>query len=69
MRHAESTIARPTVPRVVLPPLRPPSPEEIERRRILFARAMALRAEIGPIGIRTDELVHLARVEADGADD
>jgi hypothetical protein len=55
-------------PRVTLPPWTPPTPEEIARRRALFAKVMTLREEIGPIGITTDELVHQARAEADGDD-
>ena len=53
------------VPRVTLPPLLPPTPEEIARRRTLFAKVMALREQIGPIGITTDELVHQTRAGAD----
>jgi hypothetical protein len=47
-------------------PIEPPTPEEIERRRVLFARVMALRDEIGPIGISTSELIRQVREEADG---
>ena len=56
-------------PRIALPPFVPASPEEIARRRALFAKVMALREQIGPIGIRSDDLVHQARVEADGVDE
>ena len=52
-----------------MPPIDPPSLEEIVRRRELFARVMALREEIGLIDIAADELVHMSRVEADGPDD
>ena len=58
-----------TIPRVPMPPIDPPSPEEIVRRRELFARVIALREEIGLIDIAADELVHMSRVEADGPDD
>lgn len=47
----------------------PVSEEEIARRRALFAKVMALRERIGPIGVRTDELVHMARAEADATDE
>ncbi len=57
-----------TIPRVPIPRIDPPSPEEIERRRELFARVMALREKIGPIGIAADDLVHQSRREADGLD-
>ncbi len=50
---------------IKLPPLEPPTKAEIERRRILFERNRRLRAEIGPIGIRSDDLIHLARAEAE----
>jgi len=39
------------------------TPGEIERRRALASRVMALRREIGPIGITTEKLVHEARDE------
>jgi hypothetical protein len=68
MAHKSPTTNNPTLRRVELPRLEPPSDTEIERRRILFARAMALRAEIGPIGIRTELLIHQAREEADAGD-
>jgi hypothetical protein len=54
--------------RIELPPLKPASLEEIERRRVLVARAKALREEVGPIGTRTDELIHQVREEADGVE-
>ncbi|MGH2559191.1 MAG: hypothetical protein ACRDJH_09010 [Thermomicrobiales bacterium] len=68
MVHEPLAESKSTVRRVALPPLEFPSPQEIHRRRILFERAMVLRAEIGPIGINTDELVHQAREEADARD-
>ncbi|MDP9362970.1 MAG: hypothetical protein M3Q10_01850 [Chloroflexota bacterium] len=56
-----------TVPRIklTLPDLSPPSPEEIERRRKLFNETMALREEIGPVGVRVEDLIHELR----GGDD
>ena len=67
--HRERSTVTATAPaRVALPPLAPATPEEIACRRALFARVMARRSAIGPIGIRTDELVHQSRVEADAAD-
>jgi hypothetical protein len=50
-----------TLPRITLPGLPPPTPEEIERRRVLVAEARALRDEIGPIGIRIDDIIHELR--------
>ena len=61
--------ASPTLPRIKLPPFKPVTPEEIERRRARFARMIARRERIGPIGIRADDLVHQVRVEADGLDE
>ncbi len=58
-----------TITRVPMPPIDPPSLEEIVRRRELFARVMALREEIGLIDIAADEFVHMSRVEADEPDD
>lgn len=63
-RTAVATLSRP-----VLPPMAPVSPEEIARRRALFAKFMALREQIGPIGVRTDDLIHLTRTEADATDE
>jgi hypothetical protein len=54
---------------IEIPPSTPPAPDEITRRRAHFAKVMALREEIGPIGISTDELVHAAREELGDADD
>lgn len=53
--------------RIQLPPIPRASAEEIERRRSLFAQAMALRDEIGPVGVSAAELVRQSRDEADGA--
>jgi hypothetical protein len=53
--------------RLELPPPERPSEEELERRRVLFERTIALRDKIGPIGIRTDELIRQVREEADGS--
>ena len=58
-----------TLLRITVPPNVPPTPEEIERRRELFKRVMALREEIGPIGISTAELIREVRNEADGDDE
>ena len=55
-----------TLPKIELPPFKPVTPEEIERRRAIVARIRALREEIGPIGIRADELIRQVRDEADG---
>ena len=61
--------ASPTLPKIKLPEFPPVTPEEIERRRALFARMIARREKIGPIGIRADDLVHQVRIEADGLDE
>ena len=58
-----------TLPRIALPPLSPPTREEIERRRALYEQVRRRRAEIGPIGIRSDELIHQARQDSGELDD
>ena len=54
-----------TLPKIKLPEFPPVTPEEIERRRALFAKTVALREEIGPIGIPVEDLIHELR----GGDD
>lgn len=54
-----------TMPRLVLPEEPAITPDELARRRQLYAEAQALREEIGPIGIPADELIHQVREEAD----
>ena len=54
-----------TLPKIELPEFAPVTPEEIERRRALFAKMVALREEIGPIGIPVADLIHELR----GGDD
>ncbi|HEY7030312.1 MAG TPA: hypothetical protein VH482_03245 [Thermomicrobiales bacterium] len=56
-----------TLTRIELPTIPRASAEEIERRRTLFAQAMALRDEIGPIGLSAADLVRQSRDESDGA--
>jgi hypothetical protein len=53
-----------TLPRVTIPVVARATPQELERRRRLYAETLALRAKIGPIDIATDELVHLGRGES-----
>jgi hypothetical protein len=69
MRSEDTETAKSMLPRIVLPPLDPPSPEELAHRREIFARSRALRDEIGPIGIRSDELLREAREDADAANE
>ncbi len=54
-----------TLPKIKLPDFPPVTPEEIERRRAAFARVMALREQLGPIGVDADDLIHELR----GGDD
>lgn len=56
-----------TVSRIELPVIPRATPEELARRRILVERARRLWDEVGPIGIRTDELIREVREEAHGA--
>jgi hypothetical protein len=58
-----------TLSSIEVPPSVPPTPEEIARRQAHFVTVMALREEIGPIGISTDELVHAAREDLNDGDD
>ena len=53
------------LPRIKLPDLSPPTLEEVERRRVLVAKAQKIREEIGPIGVRVEDLIHQLR----GGDD
>lgn len=57
-----------TIERISIPPIEPVTQAEIERRRALFDKVMALREKIGPIGISADELIWQARNEDDAAD-
>jgi hypothetical protein len=69
MRSTLADTESATLSSIEIPPSVPTTPEEIARRRAHFARVMALREEIGPIGISTDELVHAAREDLDDEDD
>ena len=53
--------------KIPLPPFKRASPEEIARRRKIFAEVMRLREEIGPIGIPADELVREGREEEESS--
>jgi hypothetical protein len=54
--------------RIELPPEVPVTEEEIARRRVLYDEAMALRAEMRPLGISTADLIHQVRGEEDHPD-
>lgn len=54
--------------KVWLETLRPPSPEEVERRRVLAAHVLQLRNEMRPLGIRVDELLAEVRGEDSESD-
>jgi hypothetical protein len=55
-----------TIPRIPIPEYVPPTEEDLKRRQELATKIAQLRDEIGPIGIRADELLHQARAEAEG---
>ena len=57
-----------TLPRIEIPPDDPPDAAEIERRRELFARVIARRDRIGPIGIPIDQLVREGRDQEEPLD-
>jgi hypothetical protein len=61
MEEERSAGAEATLPRIKLPEIKPPTPEEIERRRELFKQTIALREEIGRIGVRVEDLIHELR--------
>ncbi|HEY7033204.1 MAG TPA: hypothetical protein VH482_17830 [Thermomicrobiales bacterium] len=69
MRDDPVHSATATVPKIKMPPIPPPTTEEIERRREVVSRIIALREKIGPIGISTSDLIREGRDEADGIDD
>jgi hypothetical protein len=50
---------------MILPPYEPASEEELQRRRALFERTMAIRESIGPIGIDPAQLIRELRDEID----
>ena len=58
-----------TIPRIELPPIPPPTPEELKRRGEVVDRILALRDKIGLIGISTSDLIREVRDEADGIDE
>jgi len=53
----------PNWPRIEVPLFQPATPEEIERRRIVVERILRRRDRVGPIGIRADDLLHMAESE------
>ena len=53
------------LPRIPIPLPEPPTPEELERRRIIIERILERRERVGPIGIRADDLHHIAEDEAE----
>ena len=61
MRDDSPASAEATLPKIKLPEFAPVTPEEIERRRALFAQIVALREKIGPIGVPVEDLIHELR--------
>lgn len=53
------------LPRIETPPSVRPTAEEIERRRIIVERMIERSDRVGPIGIRVDDLLHLAESESE----
>jgi hypothetical protein len=53
------------LPPIDIPASNPPTDEEIERRRLVVDRMLQRRKRIGPIGIRADDLHHLAEAETE----
>lgn len=67
MRDDRPTGSGETRPKIVLPPDEPVTPEEIERRQALFARVIARREAMDPIGISADDLIHELRGATTGS--
>ena len=53
--------------RITLPPQEPITEEELARRADLYEATMRLRAEVGPLGITTAELIQQARAEEEAS--
>ena len=51
--------------KIELPEYVPPTAEQLARWKKLAEDIDRLRAEIGPIDIRTDDLLHMARTESE----
>ncbi|MEA2584219.1 MAG: hypothetical protein QOF33_2304 [Thermomicrobiales bacterium] len=69
MRYQGADSIATTLPKIKLPPIPAPTPEELERRREVVDRILALRDKIGPIGISTSNVSREVRDEADGIDE
>ena len=64
MKQRDDGTTTVTPPKIKIPEYVPPTKEELARRKRLVEEADRIRAEIGPIDIRTDDLLHLARSES-----
>ena len=53
------------LPRIPVPLPEPPTPEELERRRIIIERIIERHDRVGPIGIKADDLHHIAEDETE----
>lgn len=69
IRHDDPVDEPVTTERVDIPPIEPPSAEEIRRRQALYAEAIRLQELTGPIGISTSELIRMSREDADAPED
>jgi hypothetical protein len=69
MRDERAHSATTTLPKIKIPPIPVPTPEELERRRVSVERILALRDKIGQIGISTSGLIQEVRDEDDGIDE
>jgi hypothetical protein len=65
MHHEKDDDSTVTIPRIPIPEYVPPTEEVLKRRQELAGKIERLREEIGPIGIRADELKHLSRTETE----
>jgi hypothetical protein len=54
-----------THPKIHIPPIVPATPEELARRRALFAEIDRIREQIGPIGMNVVDLIDADFYELD----
>ena len=45
------------LPRIILPPYNPPTPENLERRQNAAKEILRMRSEIGPLGRSVTDLI------------
>ncbi len=56
-KDIESARRTTKLPRLVLPPYKPPTHQELERRQLLGEKADEVREKIGPLGFSLSDLI------------